>query len=36
MLEAQEQPPLFLYLIWADYGRLAKEIASARGAEGTA
>ncbi len=33
MLEAQEHPPLFLYLIWADYGRLAREIASARGAE---
>lgn len=36
MLEAQEPPPLFLYLIWADYGRLAREIASARGAEGPA
>ena len=22
--QAQQEPPLFLYLVWADYGRLAK------------
>ncbi len=31
MLEARREPPLFLYLVWADYSRLANEIASARG-----
>ena len=30
MLQAQQEPPLFLYLVWADYGRLANEIAAAR------
>ena len=30
LLQAQQEPPLFLYLVWADYGRLAKEIAAAR------
>ena len=29
LLQTQQQPPLFLYLVWADYGRLASEIASA-------
>jgi hypothetical protein len=29
MLAAQEKPPLMLYLIWAEYTRLAKEVASA-------
>src|ERR1019366_8490083 len=29
MLLEQEKPPLMLYLIWAEYTRLAKEIASA-------
>jgi hypothetical protein len=33
MLLAREEPPLFLYLVWADYTRLAKEIAAARAAE---
>ena len=30
MLQAQQEPPLFLYLVWADYERLANEIAAAR------
>ncbi len=30
LLQAQREPPLFLYLVWADYGRLANEIAAAR------
>ncbi|MDE5453185.1 hypothetical protein GWE18_09960 [Bradyrhizobium sp. CSA112] len=30
MLQAQQEPPLFLNLVWADYGRLAGEIAAAR------
>ena len=30
LLQAQQEPPLFLYLVWADYGRLATEIAAAR------
>ncbi len=34
MLEAKEEPPLFLYLVWADYSRLAREIAAARTAPG--
>jgi hypothetical protein len=29
MLQAKERPPLMLHLIWQDYTRLAKEIASA-------
>ena len=29
MLLEREKPPLMLYLIWAEYTRLAKEIASA-------
>jgi len=29
MLAAQQVPPLMLYLVWLDYTRLAKEIASA-------
>lgn len=29
MLQARERPPLMLHLIWQDYTRLAKEIASA-------
>jgi hypothetical protein len=29
MLMAREQPPLMLYLIWTEYTRLAKEVASA-------
>jgi hypothetical protein len=29
MLAEGEKPPLMLYLIWAEYTRLAKEIASA-------
>ena len=28
MLQAQHEPPLLLYLVWADYGRLASEIAA--------
>jgi hypothetical protein len=32
MLKAKQEPPLFLYLIWADYTRLAKGIAAARAA----
>lgn len=32
LLQAQQEPPLFLYLVWAEYGRLANEIASARAA----
>ena len=30
LLQARQEPPLFLYLVWADYGRLANEIAAAR------
>lgn len=30
MLQAQQEPPLFLNLVWADYSRLASEIANAR------
>jgi len=30
LLQAQQEPPLFLYLVCADYGRLANEIAAAR------
>lgn len=30
LLQARQEPPLFLYLVWADYGRLANEIAEAR------
>jgi hypothetical protein len=30
LLQTQQEPPLFLYLVWADYGRLATEIAAAR------
>jgi hypothetical protein len=30
LLQTQQEPPLFLYLVWADYGRLANEIAAAR------
>ena len=30
LLQAQQEPPLLLYLVWADYGRLANEIAAAR------
>ena len=30
LLQAGQEPPLFLYLVWADYGRLANEIAAAR------
>ena len=30
MLQAEQEPPLFLNLVWADYGRLADEIAAAR------
>jgi hypothetical protein len=30
LLAAEEAPPLFLYLVWTDYSRLAKEIAAAR------
>jgi hypothetical protein len=29
MLAERQKPPLMLYLIWSDYTRLAKEIASA-------
>ena len=29
MLQAGEEPPLFLNLVWADYGRMATEIATA-------
>jgi hypothetical protein len=29
MLQAGETPPLFLNLVWADYGRMATEIATA-------
>ena len=29
MLLEREKPPLMLYLIWAEYTRLAKEVASA-------
>lgn len=30
LLQAGQEPPLFLYLVWADYGRLSNEIAAAR------
>jgi len=30
LLQARKEPPLFLYLVWADYGRLANEIAATR------
>lgn len=30
MLEAKQEPPLFLNLVWADYTRMATEIAAAR------
>lgn len=30
LLQTQQEPPLFLHLVWADYGRLANEIAMAR------
>jgi hypothetical protein len=30
MLQAGQEPPLFLNLVWADYGRLAGEIAAGR------
>jgi len=30
MLQAGQEPPLFLNLVWADYGRLAREIAAGR------
>ena len=29
MLAAQQEPPLFLNLVWSDYGRMAAEIAAA-------
>jgi len=29
MMQAGEEPPLFLNLVWADYSRMAKEIATA-------
>jgi hypothetical protein len=29
MLASQQEPPLFLNLVWADYGRMAAEIATA-------
>jgi len=32
MLQAKQEPPLFLNLLWADYTRMANEIAAARGA----
>ena len=32
MLVAQQEPPLFLNLVWADYGRMATEIATAHAA----
>jgi hypothetical protein len=32
ILQAGEEPPLFLNLIWADYGRMAAEIAAAHAA----
>ena len=31
MLQAGQEPPLFLNLVWADYGRLAGEVAAVRG-----
>ncbi|WOH51974.1 hypothetical protein [Bradyrhizobium sp. sBnM-33] len=31
MLQAAQEPPLFLNLVWADYSRLAGEIAAVRG-----
>jgi hypothetical protein len=30
MLQAGQEPPLFLNLVWADYGRLAGEVAAVR------
>jgi hypothetical protein len=32
MLQAQQEPPLLLNLVWAEYGRMATEIASAHAA----
>ena len=32
MLQAQQEPPLFLNLVWADYSRMAEEIATAHAA----
>ena len=32
MLQAQQEPPLFLNLVWADYSRMAEEIAAAHAA----
>jgi|SRR5947199_5057363 len=32
ILQAGEEPPLFLNLVWADYGRMAAEIAAAHAA----
>jgi hypothetical protein len=32
MLQAQQEPPLFLNLVWTDYGRMAEEIATAHAA----
>ena len=32
ILQAGEAPPLFLNLVWADYGRMATEIATAHAA----
>ncbi len=32
MLEAQQEPPLLLNLVWQEYGRMATEIASANAA----
>jgi hypothetical protein len=29
MIETGETPPLMLYLVWTDYTRLAKEVATA-------
>lgn len=34
LLQSGQEPPLFLYLVWADYGRLAEEIAAARTGRG--
>jgi hypothetical protein len=33
MLEAKREPPLFLNLLWADYTRMATEIAAARASQ---
>lgn len=32
ILQARQEPPLFLNLVWADYGRMATEIAAAHAA----